>query len=61
MLSIAFYLLEKCKRAVYTKSVFGALLTDLLKAFNCLPHNVIIARLSTYGFCLLALNPIKNY
>ena len=60
MLNIAFYLLEKCKRAAYTKSVFGALLTDLLKAFNCLPH-VIIAIPSTYGFSLLALNPIKNY
>ena len=61
MLNFAFYLLEKCKRAVYTTSVFGALLTDLLKAFNSLPHNVIIAIPSTYGFSLLALNPIKNY
>ena len=49
MLSIAFY------HSVDTKNVFGALLTDLLKAFNCLPHKVIVARFNTYGFSLPAL------
>ena len=64
MLKLLFTILEKCKRAVYTKNVFGALLTDLMKAFNCFPRKGVIARLNTintYGFNLLALNPIKNY
>ena len=46
---------------VDTENVFGAFLTDLLKAFNCLPHEVIIARFNTYGFSLPALNPVKIY
>ena len=56
-----FTILEKCKRVVDTKNVCGALLTDILKAFNCLSHKVIIGRHNTYGFNLPALNPIKNY
>ena len=29
--------------------VVGAILMDLSKAFDCLPHNVIIAKLQAYG------------
>ena len=54
-------MLEKWKKTVDTKKVFGALLTDLSKAFDCLPHDLIIAKLSAYGFSLPALNPILNY
>ena len=54
-------MLEKWKKAVDTKKVFGALLTDLSKAFDCLPHDLIIAKLNAYGFSLPALNLIQNY
>ena len=40
-----FVMLEKWKKAVDTKNVFGALLTDLSKAFDCLTHDFSIARL----------------
>ena len=54
-------ILEKWKNAFDTKKVFGALLTDLSKTFDCLPHDLIIAKLNAYGFVLPALNLIQNY
>ena len=42
-------------------NVFGALLTDFSKAFDCLLHDLIIAKLNSYGFNLTALNFIHNY
>ena len=30
--------------------VFGALLTDVYKGFGCIPHDLIITKLETYGF-----------
>ena len=41
--------------------LFGALLTDLSKAFDCLPHELIIAKLNAYGFNLPALKLMHSY
>ena len=54
-------ILEKWKKAVETKKAFGALLTDFSKAFDCLPHGLIITKLNAYGFSLPALDLIQNY
>ena len=43
------------ENAVDKVEVFGALLTDLSKAFDCLPHEFIIAKLNAYGFNFPAL------
>ena len=51
-------LLEKWKNAV---DIFGALLTDLSKALDCLNHELLIAKLSAYGFTLPAFKLIHNY
>ena len=54
-------LLEKWKNCVEKGKPFGALLTDLSKAFDCLDHELLIAKLNAYGFNLLALRLIHDY
>ena len=54
-------MLEQWKSEVDKGKVFGTLLTDLSKAFDCLSHELIIAKLNAYGFSLTALNLIQNY
>ena len=44
------YLLEKWKNSVDKGKVFGALLTDLSKAFDCLDHELLTAKFNAYGF-----------
>ena len=40
---------------------FGALLTDLSNAFDCLGHELLTQKLNAYGFRLPALQPINDY
>ena len=54
-------MLEKWKRSVHGGKVFGALLTDLSKAFDCLDHELLIAKLNAYGFSLPALRLMNDY
>ena len=54
-------LLEKWKRAVDSGQMFGALLTDLSKAFDCLDHELLTAKLNAYGFSLPALKLVHDY
>ena len=54
-------MLEKWKRSVDGGNAFGALLTDLSKAFDCLDHELLIAKLHAYGFSLPALRLINDY
>ena len=43
-------LIEKLWKIRDTKSIFPAILTDLSKAFDCIRNNLLIAKLSAYGF-----------
>ena len=40
---------------------FGALLTDLSKAFDCMTHDLLIAKLHALNFFMNALNLIFDY
>ena len=48
------------EKNVVNGSVFRALLTDLSKAFDCIPHDLIIAKLEAYGFHIDALKLIHD-
>ena len=43
-------LTEKWKKGVENCGAFGALFTDLFKAFDCSPHELLIAKLDAYEF-----------
>ena len=54
-------LIEKWKKSVDNGGVFGALLTDLSKAFDCLPNELFIAKLDAYGFDKSSLKLMHSY
>ena len=54
-------MLEKWKSSIDKGKSFGALLTDLSKAFDCLSHELLLAKLHAYGFNLSALRLIHSY
>ena len=54
-------MLETWKRSVDKGKVFDALLTDLSKAFDCLDHELLTAKLNAYGFTMSTLRLINDY
>ena len=51
----------KQKRSIDNGKVFGVLLKDPSKAFDCLPHELINTKLKTYGLPLLAFKLVSDY
>ena len=54
-------MIEKAKRIMDKGGYFSALLTDLSKTFDCLPHDLLVAKLDAYKFKNDALYLIFNY
>ena len=42
-------MVEELKKNLDNNFIVGAVLTDLSKTFDCIPHDLLIAKLSTYG------------
>ena len=54
-------MLENWKKALDCKKQVGAVLTDLSKAFDCLNHELLIAKSEAYGFGKEATIFIQDY
>ena len=54
-------MIERWKKALDKKKYVGAVLTDLSKAFDCINHKLLIAKLEAYGIGNDALNFIYDY
>ena len=52
-------ILEDCKKALDSDTYLAAILMDLSKAFDCLPHDLLPLKLSNYGVNDSALNSLK--
>ena len=55
------FMIENWRKALDKSMKCGILLTDLSKAFDCLPHDLLIAKLNAYGFDHLSLKLIHSY
>ena len=54
-------LVEQWRKSLDNNKVAGAVLMDLSKAFDCLPHNLLTAKLAAYGLDRSALKLIASY
>ena len=59
--SILLKFIEDTKAALDVKKIVGVLFMDLSKAFDCLPHGLLVAKLNAYGLTLPACELIGNY
>ena len=54
-------MIEKFKKALDQGDEYAPLVTDLSKAFECLRHNLIIAKVHAYGFDKASLRLMHSY
>ena len=54
-------MIEKWRKSLDNGDIFGAVLADLSKAFDCLPRDLVIAKLKAYGFDEPSLKLMYSY
>ena len=54
-------MVEKWKKCLDNKGSTGVVMTDLSKAFDCLTHDLLIAKLNAYGFDYNSLKLVNSY
>ena len=53
-------MIEKWRKTLDQGGTYEALITDLSKAFDSLPHELIIAKLSAYGVDIPSLKLVNS-
>ena len=56
-----FKLLQLWKKELDEKGMVATVLMDLSKAYNCIPHDLLIAKLNEYGIDSVGLLLISDY
>ena len=51
-------LLEEWREQIDHNKIVGTVLPDLSKAFECIPHDLLIVKLNAYGFGKNTLTPL---
>ena len=54
-------MIRKWQSHLNTSGIVGAILMDLSKAFDCLPHDLLLAKMAAYGFGKRSLKLFHNY
>ena len=52
---------EKLRKCLDKGGISGAILTDLSKAFDCILHDLLIAKLAAYGFDYQSLRIMESF
>ena len=55
------YLIEDWKGALDKNSVVGTVIMDVSKAFDLIPHDLLLVKLSAYDISIRNLNLLKSY
>ena len=59
--SVLLHLTEDWKGALDKNSVVGTVIMDLSKAFDLIPHDLLLVKLSACGTSTYSLHLLKNY
>ena len=54
-------IVEDCGYALDKKQIVGAILMDISKAFDCLPHKLLLEKLKAYGLSDKANKLFESY
>ena len=54
-------MIETWRNCLDRNKIVGATLMDLSKAFNCLPHDLLVAKLEAYGLDTKTLKHMLSY
>ena len=59
--AVLLHLIESWRQDLDEGKTAGSVMLDLSKAFDLIPHNLLLDKLRTYGLSTQSLNSIKDY